>query len=334
MEESAYEIDETAMAPELEKMSEADRLIAEAQNRERTLLAKDKTIRDQANKIITKMLGQRCPRDNWGSYDLKEKDRTEEEMATPAKKRTRNVAVGPVPLGGPGSGAGRKRGKPGHTETAEEEQAILDSVEAMKRRRREKQQEESQKMAEQRAERNRVAAMERKKREEMMAEKKKKAAVMQKAADERSAEKVARRQAAKKRAAGRGKSSREKAALSEEVVRDDGSSESDFSASVDESSDEEETGSDEEGDEDVTAGEMEGGEGGDEDVTAEEMEVGEGAMEVGEGAMAPAAAEETEAVTMHGDGGEERALKTRKGKKGRGDGSGEDVPVRRSARLG
>jgi len=374
LEESAFEIDETTMAPELENMNEAERLTAEAQNRERTFVAKDKAIRDQANKIITKMLGQRCPRDNWGSHDLKEKDRTEEEMATPAKKRTRDVAVEPIPLGGKGSGSGRKRWKQGHTKTAEEERAILDSVEALKRRRKEKQQEESKKMAEERAERERLAAIERKKREEINAEKKKKAAVIQKAADQKAVDKAAKRKAAMdkktKKAAGRGKSSRGKNQLSEEIVRDDSSSEeesteedndataveSDSSSSLsrsssESSSDGEDDRLDEEGgDKDdsdgegstvsVVANEKEAAATGGGDEEQEDEGVGDGndvtdeGMEGGEeGAVAPAAAEETGVAAVHGDGDEERALNTRKGGKGKGDGGEENVPVRRSARL-
>lgn len=58
----------------------------------------DKDIREQSNEIITALLGQRCPRDRWGDRDLKQKDEYEEQVATPARVRTRNIEVEPIPI--------------------------------------------------------------------------------------------------------------------------------------------------------------------------------------------------------------------------------------------
>lgn len=233
--ESEFEIDERALAEELDTLTtEGDRVRKESQLRDLVATQKDTAIRRQSNRIITRILGQRCPRDRWGDHDLTKKDAAEEKVATPAKVRTVPVNLSPIPMNpvvGSASTNPRKRKR-----TEEEEAAFELQLAKSKERRRIQQQEESRRMAERRDELNRQALIEHEQREKEVREKRSAAAqlVQQQAAEQQlkvqrqsarlqqSAAKKAKQQAnrERKRKGGRKPKSKQKI-LSKETVSDD-----------------------------------------------------------------------------------------------------------------
>jgi hypothetical protein len=132
----------------------------EDQVRDTARLALDDEIRAQSNQIITALLGQRCPRDRWGDRDLTLKDQYEEQVATPARVRTRNIEVAPVPIaltaGSSPSKSAKTRGRRARMSTAERLAHEI-RVEELKKERRRIQQEDSKRMAAKREELNQAA---------------------------------------------------------------------------------------------------------------------------------------------------------------------------------
>lgn len=128
--------------------------------RDAARLALDDEIRTQSNQIITALLGQRCPRDRWGDRDLTLKDQYEEQVATPARVRTRHIEVAPVPIaltaGSSPSKAAKSRGRRARMSTAERHAQEI-RVEELKKERRRIQQEDNKRMAAKREELNRAA---------------------------------------------------------------------------------------------------------------------------------------------------------------------------------
>jgi hypothetical protein len=150
-----------ALAQELAQIEdETERLAREDQVRDRARLALDDEIRAQSNQIITALLGQRCPRDRWGDRDLTLKDQYEEQVATPARVRTRHIDVAPVPIaltaGSSPSKPAKSRSRRTRMSTAER-LAQEKRVEELKKERRRIQQEDSKRMAAKREELNQAA---------------------------------------------------------------------------------------------------------------------------------------------------------------------------------
>jgi hypothetical protein len=109
------------------------------------------------------LLGQRCPRDRWGDRDLKQKDEYEEQVATPAQVRTKNIDVEPIPIpletGGTGPKASRGRAGRGKMSTPERKTEV-EKVKRLKAERRAIQQEDSRRIAAKREELNKAAEKE------------------------------------------------------------------------------------------------------------------------------------------------------------------------------
>lgn len=230
--------------------------------RDSARLALDREIRAQSNQIITALLGQRCPRDTWGDRDLKEKDKLEELVATPARVRTQNVEVDPVPIGLEGEAgpsgprlprtlAARPRGSPAKAP------ADVEHVRQLKAERVRIQQEESRRAATRREELNKQAEKEFRQRKRLVEIERKKArveeAALKKAQEDGAAEHSARlakskakqaKKAEDKKAKGRKPIARKKAGsgkpdggLSKEYI-DDEDLKNDESDEADEAADE------------------------------------------------------------------------------------------------
>jgi hypothetical protein len=95
---SEFEVNDEYLARELAGLEGDAAMARESEIRDAAFRAKDNAILSQSNSIITYVLGQRAPRSNWGSHDLKAKDAEEEASSTPARVRTVDVPSEPVPI--------------------------------------------------------------------------------------------------------------------------------------------------------------------------------------------------------------------------------------------